>query len=119
MDIGRPTKMTAETISKLEEGFMLGFTDKEACLFSGISPNTLYEFCKENKDFGERKELLKEQIKMRAKQNIAKGIMEGEKPLSQWYLERRDRDFKQKTDLTTDDKPIAILAAIIPPKNEN
>ncbi len=119
-NIGRPTVMTTETIAKLEEGFMLGFTDKEACLFAGIAPTTLYDFCQANKEFAERKELLKEQIKMRAKHNIAKAINEGEKPLSQWYLERRDRDFKTKTDITSDEKPLVITGIqIIQETNEN
>ena len=75
-EVGRPTVMTPEIIDKLEEGFLMGFTDREACLFAGIAPSTLYDFCQEDKEFSERKELLKEQIKMRAKQNIAHGILQ-------------------------------------------
>jgi hypothetical protein len=57
--IGRPTKMTKETISKLEEVFSLGGTDEEACLFANISIVTLYAYQKINPDFTKRKELLK------------------------------------------------------------
>ena len=37
-DVGRPTVMTAETIEKLEQGFLMGFSDREASLYVGISP---------------------------------------------------------------------------------
>lgn len=106
---GRPTVMTPENIAKLEEGFLHGLSDRESCLYAGLAPSTLYAFCVENPDFSERKELLKEQIKMRAKLNISSGIAGGDKPLSQWYLERRDKDFKAKSDITSDNKPIPIL----------
>src|ERR1700733_10727450 len=101
-DVGRPTVMTPETIAKLEEGFMMSFSDREACLYANINPATLYRFCEENPDFSERKELLKEQVKMKAKRNIATSIIRGaDTSLSTWWLERRDSDFKQKqeTDL--------------------
>lgn len=99
-EVGRPTVMTADIISKLEDGFIKGFTDKEACLYADIAPTTLYDFCKDNKEFAERKELLKEQIKMRAKENISEGISVAKSvSLSQWYLERRDKDFKPKAGL--------------------
>lgn len=100
---GRPTVMTETTVAKLEEGFLMGLTDREACLYADINPSTLYRYCEENIEFSERKELLKEQVKMRAKQNISKAITEGDKQLSQWYTERRDPDFnpKQQIDHTT------------------
>lgn len=107
--IGRPTVMTPETIAKLEEAFLFGANDKEAYFLAGVSSSTFYAYCQENPDFSERKELLKEQVKVKAKMTIAKAIDAGDKALSQWYLERRDRDFKPKSDLTSDDKPLPIL----------
>ena len=103
MQTGRPTSMTPETISKLEEGFTMGFTDLEACLYAGISKTTLYNYQEENPDFTERKTLLKENVKMIAKRNIFTEIGAGDKQLSQWYTERRDPDFnpKQQIDHTT------------------
>lgn len=114
-EIGRPTAMTEEVIRKLEDGFLKGFTDREACLFAGIAPSTLYKYCEENPDFSERKELLKEQIKMRAKDNIATAINTGDKTLSQWYVERRDPDFnpKQQIDHTTKGEKIVQTDEIV------
>lgn len=91
--------MTPETIQKLEEGFLMSLSDREASLYANIAPSTLYAFCAENPDFSERKELLKEQVKLRAKMNITGAIKEGDKSLSQWYLERRDADFNPKSSI--------------------
>lgn len=100
---GRPTIMTPETIKRLEEGFTMGFTDLEACLYADISKTTLYNYQEENPAFVERKTLLKENVKMIAKKNIFTEIGAGDKQLSQWYTERRDPDFnpKQQIDHTT------------------
>jgi hypothetical protein len=42
MPAGRPTKMTPDTVKKLEEAFLLGCSDIEACLVADISKQTLY-----------------------------------------------------------------------------
>lgn len=95
-EVGRPTVMTPETIQKLEDGFLKGLSDRESSLYAGIVPQTLYNYCKDNPEFLERKEELKENVKMRAKLNIQEAIDAKDKQLSQWYLERRDADFKPK-----------------------
>ena len=89
---GRPTKMTKETIGILEEAFLNGATDRQACFQASISIQTLYNYGKENDGFLERKESLKEMTKYRAKINVSKAIEEGDKGLSQWYLERKGKD---------------------------
>src|SRR3990167_3654505 len=91
-EIGRPTVMTPETIAKLEEAFLMALNDREACLFSNIAPSTLYAYCQENREFSERKELLKEQVKIKAKRNIADAIDAKNVSLSKWYLERKAKD---------------------------
>ena len=67
-----------------------------------ISKPTLYDYCDKNPDFRERKELLKQRVKTRAKLNISKAIDDGDIDLSKWYLERRDNDFKTKQAVTHD-----------------
>ena len=99
---GRPTKMTQGTLRKLEELFVKGLSDEEACLLADIGTTTLYDYCKENPVFSERKELLKQRVKTRAKLNISKAIDDGDIDLSKWYLERRDNDFKTKQAVTHD-----------------
>jgi hypothetical protein len=90
--IGRPTIMTPETIAKLEEAFLVGASDLEACLVADIGKSTLYTYCQENPEFQERKEKLKDMVKYQARSNVAKAINEGDKTLSQWYLEKKGKD---------------------------
>ena len=98
-EVGRPTVMTQEVIEKLEEAFSIGATDKEACFLAKISMATLYNYCQDKKEFLERKEALKDMVKYQARKNVAEAIQEGDKPLSQWYLERKAKDeFSQKTE---------------------
>lgn len=94
--MGRPTVMTTENIAKLEEAFLNMATDEEACFIADISETALYDFCRENPEFAKRKEALKNKVKYNAKMNIAKAIGTGDKTLSQWFLERRDSDYKPK-----------------------
>lgn len=91
---------------------MKGFTDVEACLYVGIAPATLYNYCSDNPDFLEEKEYLKEQPKIKAKMNLEEAINNGDKDISKWYLERKSRNefsLKQELDLgNKDGKPLAI-----------
>ena len=64
---GRPTVMTDEVLAKLEDGFLRGYTDLEACLYSDISADALYAYQLLNPEFTKRKQLLKQNIKVVAK----------------------------------------------------
>jgi len=100
--VGCPTKMTPETVQKLEEGFLIGLTDRECCLFGGIVPQTLYNYIKEHPDFSTRKELLKDQPRIKAKQNIVGSINDGNVLDSKWYAERKSKkEFSVRTEVET------------------
>ena len=64
---GRPTKMTPETVQKLEDAFIKGCTDTEACCYAEVSIRTLYDYCEKYPEFSHRKELLKDDPTMKAK----------------------------------------------------
>lgn len=97
---GRPTVMTKETVKKLEEAFILGYSDEKACFVAGITRQTLHNYCQENPKFFDRKELLKSTPELNAKKNIAEGIKNGDVDLSKWYLERKCKDeFSTKQDV--------------------
>lgn len=122
---GRPSKITRETIRKLEEGFTRGLNDREACLYADISASVLYSYCEMVPSFYERKELLKESVKLIAKMNIERAIKKGDKPISQWYLERKAKDeFSIRTETQTsgnitfevmryDDSPVIEMKPIV------
>jgi len=105
---GRPTVMTTETINKLEEGFTMGFSDSECCLYANISKQTLYVYCKKDAKFNDRKEELKKHPRLLAKRNIYNSLKKGDKMEdSKWYLERRSKkEFGNNIDLTTDGKEL-------------
>lgn len=88
----RPPKITESVVNKLEEGFAMGFTDSEACLYADISRQTFYDYLKKNPEFADRKEHLKDQPKMKAKINIVKSIQKGDVTDSKWYAERKSKD---------------------------
>jgi hypothetical protein len=97
----------------LEDAFSNGASDVEACFLANISHQTLYNYQAEHPEFVERKEGLKDMIKFAAKQKVKRAIETEQTPeTSKWYLERKDKEFKSKTDITTDDKPIPIYGGV-------
>jgi len=86
---GRPTVMTDATVQKLEEAFLMGCSDQEACLNADISKATLYNYQKEHPEFLDRKARLKENPFLLARTTVIKSL--GEVKNAQWYLERYDR----------------------------
>lgn len=88
----RPTKMTTKTVTLLLNAFSNWFTDNEACVYAGISKNTLYRYIEKNPEFWNQKELLKDKPKMKAKMNIINSINNKDIETSKWYLERKSKD---------------------------
>jgi len=87
---GRPTKMTPETVNKLEEAFLLGCTDEEACLFAGISKPTMYAYQNGNEDFLNRKEVLKQNPFLQARRVQMNDLLEGNSTIAQKVLDRKE-----------------------------
>ncbi len=113
---GRPTVMTPEVLQKLDDAFMAEASDEAACFIAGISPGTLYKYQRENPEYINRKERLKDDVRLRARMSVARAIRTEERPdTAKWYLERKDRAFKAKSDVTTNDKdlPTPILGAYV------
>lgn len=102
--VGRPTKMTKELIGKLEDAFSRGYTDTQACIHANIACSTLYDYCNLYPEFSERKEELKANPVLLAKNNIYDKIVEGDKDVSKWYLERKAKDeFSTRSEVTGKD----------------
>lgn len=119
---GRPTVMDENTLRILEGAFADGASDKLACFLANIAESTLYKYQVDNPGFLERKEYLKDQVKFQAKKVLREAINSGDKETAKWYLERRDKEFKQKADLTTNDKDIPspiIQIDALQPNNSN
>jgi len=101
---GRPTVMTDIAIAKLEEAFALGCTDAEACLFAGISVDSLYKYQRENPEYIKRKAALKETPVLLARTTVVKAVKDNP-TLAFQFLERKKRDEfgpHQKVDIQGD-----------------
>lgn len=84
---GRKTVMTKRVIGKLEEAFSMGCSDREACLYADINPDTLYTYQKKNPKFSERKKTLKEKPVLKARQTILNSL--DDPKVAMWFLERK------------------------------
>lgn len=102
---GRPTVMTEKTLNKLETGFMMGFNVLECCLYADISTQTYYDYINKHEEFSDKIKLLKQNVSMQAKANIAMSIAEGNKEDSKWHLERRNRqEYSLKSESDTNNE---------------
>lgn len=100
---GKPTKMTPETIAKLEEIFALGGTDTEATFYAGINLETLYAYQRKNPDYVKRKEALKETPVLKARRLVVNSLSTN-LSAAQWYLEKKKKDeFSSRQELTGKD----------------
>ena len=88
--MARPTKLTTSAVSKLEEAFLLGCTDLEACLYAGFSCSALYRHQEKYPEFRERKEVLKSNISMKARKVIYDALERGDTATAQKVLDRKE-----------------------------
>jgi len=84
--------MTPDTVNKLEQAFANGATDIQACFYAGISKQTLYTYQDKHPEFIDRKEALKQNLNLIAKNTIARAIKDGDTQEAKWWLERREKE---------------------------
>lgn len=89
--VGRPTIMTVQTLNKLEQAFKIGCPDREACIYAGISLQTLYNYGKRNPLFLEQKEDWKENPVLAARANVVNSITTHKSVTDSWEYLRRKR----------------------------
>ena len=87
---GRPSVMTVETIRKLEDAFLMGCRDEEACFSANIAPSTLYLYCQNNPEFSERKETLKARPVYLARKVLIDALNDGDVATAHKVVERKD-----------------------------
>lgn len=81
------TKQTQEVLGLLKHAFSIGSTDKEACIYAGISETTFYDWKKDDVKLSDEFDRLKLEPILQAKQTIINGL---DDPLNaKWYLERK------------------------------
>lgn len=99
--VGRPTVMTPEVVSKLEQAFSMGCSDLEACLLADISKQSLYDYQAKHPEFADRKAMLKEKLVLKARSVLAKALNNNDENMAKWYLERKAKsEFGTRTEIT-------------------
>jgi hypothetical protein len=113
---GRPTKITKTRLGKLREAFLWGCTDKEACFYADIHPDTLYEYQKKNPEYSEEKESFKSNPVLVARKTVVDSLKDNPQ-LALRYLERKKSDefsLKQTIDQNINEKRISGITYTIP-----
>ena len=95
---GRPTVMTPEVLSKLEQAFSVGAPDRDACVYAGIGEASLYDYCKKYPAFSERKEMLKEKLVLVARDSLAKGVKNDPKLAMDFLKTKRKDEFSTRSE---------------------
>lgn len=106
---GRPCGVTPEKLLKLDEGFLLGLSDSECCLYADISTSAFYRYIDRHPEYRERKERLKKRPTIQAKKNIMDLLDNGDEITSRWYLEKRSEEFSSKHDIAVDHSGVLSL----------
>lgn len=82
-------KTEPDKLTKLKEAFLMDCTDKEACIYAGITERQLYYFQEKNPDFVSEKALFKSNAVLKARKAIFDNL---DKPkVAMWYLESKCR----------------------------
>jgi len=96
---GKFTKLTPETVNKLEEVFALDGTIEEACLFADISRQTYYNWIKDNKDMEERFDILRQSQFLKARRTIEKSLDNPQYAFE--YMKRKKKnEFSERQEMT-------------------
>lgn len=99
-------RTSPEKLTKLEQAYAIGCTDAEAIGYAEITKAQLYYYEKLNPEWKERKQRLKDQLILKAKQTIANEL-DKSYGTAMDYLKRRRRDeFGDTVDMTSGGKPI-------------
>lgn len=89
--MGRPSKMTPETLDKLRQAYLIGANDREAYGYADISHETFYNYIEKHPEFREQITKWQEEPILKAKTTVVKNLDKDVKN-AQWYLERKKKD---------------------------
>jgi hypothetical protein len=107
--------MTEATLQKLETAFLLGCSDREACLAAGIAPSTLYAYAQENPAFSEQKETLKTNPQLQARRVVLKALEDGDLSTAHKILDRKEGS-KMAISGSEDKPPLTLNIIGVPGK---
>lgn len=83
---GRPSVMTELALLKLRTAFLIGCSEREACVFAGIHRMTLYRYQDKNPDFCDQKEAWRTWLVIQARKVISDAIHAGDSRTAWQFL---------------------------------
>lgn len=105
-------KQNPEKLTKLEQAFAIGCTDKEACGYAELTEKQLYYYERQHPDFGSRKEVLKNTVVLKAKQTVANKVGASYHTAIDYLKRTRKGEYGDNIDHTTKGEKIATPNAI-------
>ena len=97
--VGRPSSVTDEVVSKLEDALKMDCTITEACYVSGISRKVYYDYLKHHPEFSDKIEYWRSNPVYTARKTVTE-TLKTDAPLALKYLERKKRkEFGPKQDI--------------------
>jgi transposase len=97
---GRPTQYTEEAVRLFEFAFGEGYNISQACQYVGISRETYYAWLEQHDGFSDKMEWAKGKMNRLAKEAVRDALKAKDPNTARWFLDRRDPDFKPKTEVT-------------------
>lgn len=78
-------------VSKLEKALKTGTTRRRACVYAGISENSLSRYCEAHPKFRERIEAWEEHLFLTVDDKIFNAVVNNDREMIKFVAERRDR----------------------------
>src|SRR3990167_7475227 len=97
---GKFTKLTEETIKKLEEAFAIDCSIEEACFYANISHQTYYNWIKADLKLAERFEALRQKPVLLARQTAVKKLTESYSNAMDYLSRKRKEEFSSRQENT-------------------
>jgi acyl-CoA hydrolase len=105
---GRPTVMTPEALSKIEEGAKRNYNHVQMALSADIGYSTFARYLEQNPDFREKIDALRNQPSMLAKDNVYNSLIDGDINSAKWQLENVDGAEYSKRQITETKEDLTV-----------
>jgi hypothetical protein len=101
---GRPTVMTPELVTKLEQAFAIDASVEEACSYADISRNCFYEWLKKNPEFNDRITDLRNRPVLKARQTVVQKLGESYQNGMDYLKRKKKLEFGDSIDVNANVK---------------
>lgn len=107
-------KLTDEVVRKLEEAAAIDATVEEMCFYADISRDTFYRWIKENPEFSDRINRLRERPVLVARQTVVNSISKDPKIAMEYLKAKRRAEFATKQEVETTGETAVTITYVHP-----